>query len=45
MLRLDVEALKAQGIKPGPLFKKIKAGENVQLEDGKIVKKTFTLDP
>ena len=41
LFRLDVEALKAQGITPGPIFKKIKAGENVKLENGKIVKEIF----
>ena len=35
--RLDVEALKAYGIKPGPIYKKIKSGENVQLDNGKMV--------
>ena len=36
-LRLDVEGLKAVGIMPGPLYSKIKAGENVTLKDGKVV--------
>lgn len=32
-----MEALKAAGITPGPLYKKIKSGENIELENGKIV--------
>lgn len=32
-----MEALTAAGITPGPLYKKIKSGENIKLENGKIV--------
>jgi hypothetical protein len=32
-----VEALKALGITPGPIYAKIKAGSNVQLNDGTLV--------
>ena len=35
--RLDVEGLKALGVAPGPIYKKIKSGENVSLENGNIV--------
>ena len=34
---LQVEALMNLGIKPGPLFKQIKNGETVQLEDGTVI--------
>ena len=37
LTRLDVDGLKALGVKPGPIYKKIKSGENVQLENGEIV--------
>lgn len=37
MKRLDAEGLLAHGVKPGPLYKKIKCGENVTLADGTIV--------
>ncbi|WP_070121617.1 ribonuclease Z [Bacillus marinisedimentorum] len=35
--KLDVEKLKAEGVKPGPVYQKIKAGEQVKLENGKIL--------
>lgn len=34
---LLVDQLKEQGVKPGPLFKALKNGETVQLEDGRIL--------
>lgn len=34
---LDAAALVADGIKPGPLFQRLKQGETVTLEDGRIV--------
>jgi len=34
---LQVEALMNLGIKPGPLFKRIKNGETVQLENGTVI--------
>lgn len=34
---LLVEQLMKEGIKPGPLFKALKNGETVQLEDGRII--------
>lgn len=36
-IRLDVDALKALKIPPGPIYSKIKAGQNVTLPDGQIV--------
>lgn len=32
--RLDVEGLRARGVTPGPMYAKIKAGENITLPDG-----------
>lgn len=34
---LDVEGLKRLGVKPGPIYKKIKNGESVTLDDGQTV--------
>lgn len=34
---LDAAALLADGIKPGPLFQRLKQGETVTMEDGRIV--------
>ncbi len=34
---LDAAALIADGIKPGPLFQRLKLGETVTLEDGRVV--------
>ncbi len=34
---LQVDALQKLGVKPGPIFKKIKNGETVQLEDGTLI--------
>lgn len=36
-IRLDVDGLVAHGVKPGPLFKKIKSGEDIKLDNGTIV--------
>ena len=43
---LQVETLLQLGIKPGPIFKRIKAGETVELEDGTILNgKDFVGEP
>ncbi|WP_050615672.1 ribonuclease Z [Bacillus testis] len=43
---LMVDRLKTLGIKPGPIYKQIKNGETVQLEDGRIVDgKEFVGEP
>ena len=34
---LQVDALKQLGVKPGPIFKKIKNGEQIQLENGTVI--------
>lgn len=34
---LDAQRLVEQGVKPGPLFQRLKRGESVQLEDGRIL--------
>ncbi|WP_456274137.1 ribonuclease Z [Bacillus sp. AK031] len=34
---LHAEKLKESGVKPGPLFKRLKEGETVTLEDGRII--------
>lgn len=34
---LNAEELKRLGVKPGPVFKKLKNGETVQLDDGRIL--------
>lgn len=34
---LDAERLKADGIPPGPIYKKLKNGETVTLEDGRMI--------
>lgn len=34
---LDAEALKAAGVPFGPLFGKIKNGQDVELEDGRLI--------
>lgn len=35
--RLDVERLRAEGVPPGPLYRKIKLGERVHLPDGRVI--------
>lgn len=42
---LLVERLKKQGIKPGPIYKAIKNGEQVKLEDGRIINGKDFLGP
>ncbi|TMU86659.1 ribonuclease Z [Bacillus sp. BHET2] len=42
---LQVEQLQERGIQPGPLYKKLKLGETVQLEDGSKVDGTNFLGP
>ena len=43
---LDAEALKAAGVPFGPLFGKVKNGENVTLEDGReIIAKDYISEP
>jgi len=43
---LLVDKLHSEGIEPGPLFKRLKNGENVQLEDGRILNgKNYLGDP
>ena len=34
---LDAAALMADGVKPGPLFQRLKHGETVTLEDGRVI--------
>jgi ribonuclease Z len=36
--RFDVERAKAEGIPPGPIYAELKAGRNVTLDDGRIIK-------
>lgn len=43
---LDAEALKLAGVPFGPLFGKVKNGENVTLEDGReIIAKDYISEP
>lgn len=35
--RLDADRLKALGIKPGPIYKRLKDGEKVTLDDGRVI--------
>ncbi|WP_173106679.1 ribonuclease Z [Bacillus sp. KH172YL63] len=42
---LQVDRLREVGIPPGPLYKKLKSGETVQLEDGTVVDGTDFLGP
>lgn len=42
---LLAEKLKAAGVKPGPIFKKIKNGERVVLEDGRVIEPEEFLGP
>lgn len=43
--KLDVNLLKAKGIKPGPLYGKIKSGENVVLDSGEEIKAESVMGP
>ena len=42
---LDTDKLQQFGIKPGPIFQKIKEGENVTLEDGRVINGQDYLKP
>lgn len=42
---LLADKLAQAGIKPGPIYKKIKNGENVALEDGKVIEASEFLGP
>lgn len=42
---LNVSRLKAEGIKPGPLFSLLKQGNTVELEDGRIINGCDYLSP
>ncbi len=42
---LDARALIAQGVRPGPLFQKLKNGETLTLEDGRVIKGEDFLAP
>ncbi|MCA1063291.1 ribonuclease Z [Rossellomorea sp. AcN35-11] len=42
---LQVDELQKRGIQPGPLYKKLKSGETVQLEDGSEVRGSDFLGP
>ncbi len=42
---LLAEKLKEQGVKPGPIYRKIKAGETVVLEDGRVIEPSGFLGP
>lgn len=42
---LDAERLKAEGVPPGPLYKQLKNGENVTLEDGSTLNGREYLGP
>ncbi|MGF2616974.1 ribonuclease Z [Rossellomorea vietnamensis] len=42
---LQAEKLKDLGVKPGPIFKKLKEGETVTLEDGRVIDGTDFLGP
>lgn len=42
---LNAAALREQGIQPGPLFQRLKRGESVQLEDGRIINGQDFLGP
>ena len=34
---LLVDKLQSMGVRPGPLYKKVKAGESITLEDGTVL--------
>lgn len=38
--KLNVEALKKLGVKPGPIYGQLKSGKDVTLDDGTIVGNT-----
>lgn len=42
---LNAAALREQGVQPGPLFQRLKRGESVQLEDGRIINGSEFLGP
>jgi len=42
---LDADRLKAEGVSPGPLYRRLKDGETVQLEDGRILNGTDYVGP
>ncbi|XP_071012016.1 zinc phosphodiesterase ELAC protein 1 [Oncorhynchus clarkii lewisi] len=42
--RLNTELLKDLGLKPGPLYGRLKAGESVTLENGQVVKPSEVLE-
>lgn len=42
---LDARALIAQGVRPGPVFQKLKNGETLTLEDGRVIKGEDFLAP
>lgn len=42
--RLKAEQLQAQGIKPGPIYSQIKAGNDITLEDGTVIKASDYLE-
>ncbi len=44
--KLDVEKLKSEGVEPGPVYQKLKEGQEVKLENGKILNgKNFIGEP
>ncbi|MFO7627994.1 MAG: ribonuclease Z [Prochlorococcaceae cyanobacterium] len=43
--RFDVERARALGIPPGPIYAELKAGRNVSLEDGRIIKGSSLCGP
>eukprot|EP00057_Strongylocentrotus_purpuratus_P001172 XP_001195521.2 PREDICTED: zinc phosphodiesterase ELAC protein 1-like isoform X1 [Strongylocentrotus purpuratus] len=43
--RLDAEMLKARGIKPGPLYARIKAGHEIEAPDGSVIKPQDVVGP
>lgn len=42
---LNAAALREQGVQPGPLFQRLKRGESVQLDDGRVVNGSDFLGP
>lgn len=45
VVRLDAEMLKARGIKPGPLYARIKAGHEIEAPDGSVIKPQDVVGP